>query len=315
MSVPDKRQDSKQRRQARNRASREALAARRDNVASGGTSGASSGGGSTGGTTAGTTAGAPRRGGLLGGLLGGGGGRQPRAAAPQPVAAPPGTGFLWLKGRRPGDIAVLVAMLLAIVSTIVVLLLPVPVDDRGDPIPRSGGGLYEAGREALIGHPLPDESRSILAAQGPGILIVLLLPVAICGFAVWANRRPDRSRMLTFAMLGMAGAVLLGVGQFFLPSLIALGVAGFRARRADMPAMPGRPGRPARPGRGGAIDADSREIDADAPAHEPEDADLGDEPDGPDDDVLAELEAEIDAERAESNGGDQGKSGRGKRGR
>jgi hypothetical protein len=308
MTVPDKRQDSKQRRQARNRASREALAARRENVAAGGSSGASSGGGST--------AGAPRSGGLLGGLLGGGGGgRQPRAAAPQPVAAPPGSGFLWLKGRRPGDIAVLVAMAFAILSTIVVLLLPVPVDDRGDPIPRSGGGLYEAGREAIIGHPLPDESRSILAAQGPGILIVLLLPVAVCGFAVWANRRPDRSRMLTFAMLGMAGAVLLGVGQFFLPSLIALGVAGFRARRADMPAMPGRP---ARAGRGGAIDADSREVDADASADEPEDADVTDvaeEPDEPDDDVLAELEAEIDAERAESNGGEQGRSGRDKRGR
>lgn len=307
MTVPDKRQDSKQRRQARNRASREALAARRENVAAGGSSGASSGGGPAGGATAGGTAGAPRSGGLLGGLLGGGGGRQPRAAAPQPVAAPPGTGFLWLKGRRPGDIAVLAAMAFAILSTIVVLLLPVPVDDRGDPIPRSGGGLYEAGREAIIGHPLPDESRSIVAAQGPGILVVLLLPVAICGFAVWANRRPDRSRMLTFALLGMAGAVLLGVGQFFLPSLIALGVAGFRARRADMPAMPGRP---ARAGRGGAIDADSREVDADAPADEPEDADVADEPD---DDVLAELEAEIDAERAESNGGDQG--GRDKRGR
>jgi hypothetical protein len=304
--VPDKRQDSKQRRQARNRASREALAARRENVAAGGSSGSSSGSTSTGGTTA-----APRGGGFLGGLLGGGGGgRQPRAAAPQPVAAPPGTGLLWLKGRRPGDVAVLVAMALAIVSTIVVLLLPVPVDDRGDPIPRSGGGMYEAGREAIIGHPLPDESRSIVAAQGPGILVVLLLPVAICGFAVWANRRPDRSRMLTFAMLGMAGAVLLGVGQFFLPSLIALGVAGFRARRADLPPMPGRP---ARAGRGGAIDADSREVDADAPAGEPEDADIDDEPDEPDDDVLAELEAEIDAERAESNGGDQGRSGRDKR--
>jgi hypothetical protein len=310
-TVPDKRQESKQRRAARNRANREALAARRDNavISPATTRAAAASGPSTG---AGAT----------------GGGAASRTAGP---SAPPPSGLMgMLQSKRPGDKAVLAAFALSVVAAIYLLFYKVPADDRGEPLPAVFRGLALAARERLIGEPVGDHEVSLLDASGPQILLVLALPIAVSLFALWANRRADRSRMLTFAMLAMAGSVILtgGIGIFFFPAMIALAVGGFRVRKADLPARvaektAGAGGRGwggrGWGGRGAVIDADSQDVTdatsaaetsvdevppeepADAPGPEDEAADADDEVD-----PLVELEAEIEAERAAEAEGETG---------
>jgi hypothetical protein len=281
--VPDKRQTSKQRRAARNRASRDALAARRTNAVTGETSLGSSRAASAGSTSAGsdTTASATAGRTGFGGLLGARG------------------------NRRPGDLAVMVALGLAIVSAVSVLFFTkVPVDDQGEPLPRAFQGVAVAAREAITGQQMPDNEESLLEASGPGVILYLALPVAVAAFAVWANRRPDRSRLLTFALVAMAGLVLFLGGYFFFPTLVALAVASFQIRRADMPARGAERVAPTR-GRRGVIDAESEELE-----DEPIDNDAAsDEIDGPDGeaagdeaDPLAQLEAEMEAEERSRGG-------------
>jgi hypothetical protein len=178
-----------------------------------------------------------------------------------------------LQSRRPGDRAVLAAFGLAVAAAIYLLFYQVPADDRGEPLPATFRGLAILARERLTGREIGDNKVSLLDASGPQIFLVLLLPIAVTLFALWANRRPDRSRMLTFAMLAMAGSVILtgGIGIFFFPALIALAIGGFRVRKADLPARTaeraaaaGRGGRGR--GRGEVIDADSEEVTDDAAA-------------------------------------------------
>ena len=307
--MPDKRQTSKQRRAARNRASREALAARRTNAVTGATTGSTASASS--GRSAASSSATPA-----------GWGDAP--------AAPPSY-LSGLRGdRRPGDRAVLVALALAIVSAIAVLFLRVPVDDRGEPLPTQFRGVAKLAREAVTGEPLADNTKTLLDASGPGVLPFILLPIAVAAFAVWANRRPDRSRMLTFALLAMAGAVILssGIGMLFLPSLVMLGVASFQVRRADAPARAAESLSRSRRGRGGTIDAESEEVvddqvDGEAHTDEVDDGDTYDdeldEADEADDteeadataaaddaadrgDPLAALEAEIEAEERARKG-------------
>jgi hypothetical protein len=220
-------------------------------------------------------------------------------------------GLLGAKGnRRPGDLAVLVALGLAIVSAVSVLFFTrVPVDDRGEPLPRTFQGVAVAAREAITGEQMPDRSESLLKASGPGVILYLALPVAVAAFAFWANRRPDRSRLLTFALVAMAGLVLFLGGYFFFPTLVALAVASYQIRKADMPARVAERVAPTR-GRRGAIDAESEEV-TDEPVDDADrtdgtDADTGDQPgdesrDGAD--PLAELEAEMEADERSGRGG------------
>jgi hypothetical protein len=290
--VPDKRNTSKQRRAARNRASRDALAARRTNAVTSATSSGSSGASSSGSTSpgAGTTAGATAARSGFGGLLG-------------------------TKGnRRPGDLAVTVALGLAIVSAVSVLFFTkVPVDDRGEPLPRTFQGVAVSAREAITGEQMPDKDESLLQASGPGVILYLALPVAVAAFAFWANRRPDRSRLLTFALVAMAGLVLFLGGYFFFPTLVALAVASYQIRKADMPARVAERAVPTR-GRRGVIDAESEELadepiddDADGPsgarAGGADSPDAGADEAGDEADPLAELEAEMEAEERARRGG------------
>ncbi|HEY7073514.1 MAG TPA: hypothetical protein VH479_25535 [Acidimicrobiales bacterium] len=297
--MPDKRQDSKQRRAARNRASRDALAARRENVVSSRTAASSS---SSSSSKSSSKSGSTRSGGSR------------RSAAPPPEAAAPTRTFLGLPLGRPGDMAVLLAVPFAILSSVFLLFSKVPVDDRGEPIPPSFGGAARLARETVTGQPLPDHSQTQLAAHGATVLLFLLLPVGVTLFAaLYANRRPDRARWLTYTMMGMALVVFFAFGFFFLPSLIALGVGSFQARRADLPArIAERVVPPERSRRGRrVIDAESREVDEDEPIEDEvsEEELVDDEPVDGEDDPLAELEAELDAEgdTEESDVGDNGR--------
>src|SRR5262245_40899746 len=289
-AVPDKRQTSKQRRAARNRASRDALAARRTNAVPSTTAPASSRGSSAGsageGSRTGAGASAGRAG--FGGLLGGRG------------------------NRRPGDLAVVAALGLALVSAVSVrCFTKVPVDDRGEPLPQRFQGVAESAREAITGQQLPDEKTSLIDAFGAGILIPIALPVVVAGFAFWANRRPNRARLLMYAMVAMAVVVLFAgvIGQYFFPSLIALAIATYQGTTADMPARPARAAERAAPrGRRGVIDAEAEEVEDERVDANPDHA--GDEARSEaGNDPLAELEAELEAEeRAGGGGGDAGRS-------
>jgi hypothetical protein len=299
-TVPDKRNDSKQRRAARNRATRDALAARRENAvaAAAAASSAGSGGGSGGSTRA---------------------GRRGSSPAPTGASPPPPSGLMgMLRSRRPGDRAVLLSVLFALVSVVFLLFVRVDVDDRGDAIPPTYGGTTILAREAITGEPVPDRTETLLSASGPGVLAVMALPVLVTLFAFWGNRRPDRGRMLTFAMFGMLAAVLVtgGLGIYFLPSLIAIGFASFQVRRLEMPARLGeRP--PPRRRRGRVIEAESREggvtddvtddvIGDEAADDQVIEAEVVDEQEPVDEDALAELEAELAAEEASDEGDTDG---------
>src|SRR5690606_17363695 len=161
-----------------------------------------------------------------------GGGAAPAAGGPPPR----GLGAM-LRAGRPGDKALLVALALTVLPFIYLLFSRVPVDDRGEPWPQVFTGLAKAARERLTGEPAGDETANIFAAYGPAIILLLAIPLLVMLFALWANRRPDRGRMLTFAMLAMAGAVIVTQMQIYLPAMIALAVAGFQARKADLPAQ------------------------------------------------------------------------------
>jgi uncharacterized membrane protein YkvA (DUF1232 family) len=289
-TVPDKRQDSKQRRAARNRASRDALAARRENaVASRATPSSSSSGP--------TRAGGSRR-----------------AAAPTPyAAAPPPSGVReMLTSRRPGDRAVILSVAFALLALVFVFITKIPVDDRGEPFPAQFGGAAHVAREAVTGEPVPDESKTLISVGGPVVLLFAGIPVAITLFAAfYANRRPDRARWLTYAMFAMAAVVFLtiNISVYFLAPLLALGWASFQARKADLPARVAERVVPPERGRRGrrVIDAESHDVtDEDEPVDEPveEAAAVDEEPD-----PLAELEAEMEAE-SEADDSDVGDNGR-----
>lgn len=244
------------------------------------------------------------------------------AGADVHAQAPPKGIMGLLRSTRVGDKSVLAAFVFAVGAAIYLVFYQVPVDDRGEQLPAVFRGLAVAARERVIGGPMPERTERLIDVTGPQILLVLGLPVLVVVFALWANLRRDRSRMLTFAMLAMAGSVILtgGIGIFFFPAMIALAIAGFRVRKADLPARTAERVAAAerRNGRDGVIDADSEDV-TDAASAEGVDPDAGPDTDagagaaGPlpdaevevdaegdttEDDPLAQLEAELEAERA-----------------
>ena len=181
-----------------------------------------------------------------------------------PVAAgpPPRSIGEYVRSKRPGDKAILLAFLFSFVSAIALLLvLKVPVDDRGDGIPPQYGAMTILTRATLtdVDPGAITEDVSTLSAYGPQAILMAATPVLIAGYALWANRRNDRSRLLTFALIAMAMASLLTGGlTIFLPTLLALGLGTFRIRKADMLAGVAAAGdQPAPTERGRVIEADT----------------------------------------------------------
>jgi len=261
-TVPDKRNVSKQRRAARNRQTRDARAARRENavIAPSASSSSRTSPSRTSSSGSGSSRPAAKD------SRGKASGRAPsgRAARPRPTFVayeppPPGLKGL-LTSRRSGDRWVLAAFLLAIVSAVFALVATeIAADDRGEALPNQFAGLTIAAREAITGQSLGDKTVSMVSAYGPIAFMLVGTPILITAFALWANRRPDRGRVLTYCLIAMAGAVMLSATSLlvFLP-VVALGIATFRVRKTDM-LMPGAETATVAAGgdRGRAIEADT----------------------------------------------------------
>ena len=255
--VPDKRQTSKQKRAARNRAQREALAARRENAATPARTPVTTGS-RTGGST--TSASGSSR------------------AAATAVAAPsdprpPGLAAYRRENRRPGDFAVISAVLLALVGLALSLQASVTVDDRGEALPLKFGGVALDARSIITGEDVGTKE-NIISVYGFPIVAMMLVPVLVVIAVMVLNfRRADqRSRLLTFGMVAVAAVVFLAGpnGIYFLGALVALLVGSFQVRKVEAPSrdaqMAARREARANRGRRGAIDVD--EVEAD---DEPED--------------------------------------------
>ena len=227
--MPSKRQPAKQRRAAENRAKRAALAARTERASqprATSTSGSSRTSGSFGSRS--RRGGAPTKApgvlpeaGLGGGLAGwkewfGFGASRPRGA---------------------GVLAALIALVAAVVAYIGTPFLRVSVDDRDEVLPAGVNafkGLYLETRSYLTGHEVTARSISALDAQGPGLFLILAVPLLVVVGTVVAFRRTGRSLPLTIGMLVLAVLVLLLGFTVFLAAMIALAVASFQVRKVEM---------------------------------------------------------------------------------
>lgn len=310
-AVPDKRQTSKQRRAARNRAQREALAARREHAAAADQGRPATASAGSSGAAAGATSSAAS--------LGGGAGRRGGGLASAAFGRPAGT-------RGPGDLAVLLALALAVAAAGISLVAAlddgsVPVDHEGEPL----GAFAAVARESYAmvhGTEPATATTSYLDAAGPVVLLFMALPVLVAAGAFISHRRRIQSRPLTIGLIGMALVTIVNpFSIYFLPSLIALAVAGFQVRKLEMPARAGqgRAGRGDRAGGDqGVIDVDEVEDGSDGTRTET----VSDKPGGSGDhgdddgDVLADLEAEIEAEGPTDSGDEAHRDrGRGSEGR
>jgi hypothetical protein len=336
--VPDKRQTSKQRRAARNRAYREAMSARRENAAaeareraratsSSTSSSSSSSSSSSGGAAQRVLSGGGRGSGIAGSLFG--------------------------RTNGVGDTAVLLTVLFALAAAGLSLYVAftsdsVPVDHEGEAV----SSFPAVSREAyavLHNTDVVTETTTLVDAYGAVIPIFALLPALVAVGAFVSHRRQPRSRPLTFALVAMALVSVFNLfAMYFLPALIALAFAGFQVRKTEAPAVRGG-GR-----RQPADESDDEDDVIDVEEVEPDEDDLDEEdldeeyedeydedeyetvddaetdedvePDeaeedaepvkseGGDDDVLAELEAEIEDEgEGKGDEPDAGSGGRRRR--
>jgi hypothetical protein len=315
-AVPDNRQTSKQRRAARNRAYREALAARRENAAAEARERARGATSSSSSSTSSSARGAAR-----GATATGGGGRGSGIA-----------GALFGRANGVGDMAVLLSLVFALAAAGLSLYVAfssdsVPVDHSGDAI-SSWPAVSREAYAVLHDTDVVTKTTTLVDAYGPVIPIFALLPALVAVGAFVSHRRQPRSRPLTFALVAMALVSVFNLfAMYFLPALISLAFAGFQVRKTEAPVARGG-GRRQPAEDDDVIDVDEVEpdeddLDEDDLDEEYEDVDdeyedVEDEDDderavddedaeaGPDeredrDDVLAELEAEID-DAAEGEG-------------
>jgi hypothetical protein len=263
--MPSKRQPAKQRRAARNRAARAERAARREHAgtlteealtrigpdslsseldsASPDAGSGSDAADSRGAATSSVEPTGPR-GGLFSGLFGGRRGPgigEPQSAQPDTGAGSPAPPRPPARpgARPPGSRAALFAVAFALASFALLLFANlVSVDDRGEVIPRNFGGVYLEARSLITTSEfgqIEATETTILDAYGPMTLLLYAVPALIAVIAYMAHKRTGVSRPLTIGMLGLALGVFI-TGAFFMPSLIALAIASFQARKAELPA-------------------------------------------------------------------------------
>lgn len=222
---------------------------------------------------------------------------------------------------NPGRSALLIALVLSVGAAIAIVFLIKPeLDDRDEIVPTTGfAGLYLSAREALGGSSETTET-TFLDAQGPGGIVIALLPaaVAVGAFLVYQARRARNASVywpLTIGMVLMALTVMMG-NVWAMPAMVAMAISSFQVRRLELPAKMAE--------RAAARDARNRDDDDDVidvdEVYEDDDEYLDDEDDvidetvddtaadetvddapapaadEPEPDPLAELEEEIAAE-------------------
>jgi hypothetical protein len=240
-----KRQPSKQKRTSQNRQQRSALQARKAAASTPRSGSASGSGGSSGSRGAG--------GGLLGRLRG-----AVAPSAPRPTASSGGTGRgaarrpAGSRGEQPiGYRAALTGLIGAAAAVAVSFIVSTPVTVDGDP--------YDAERvvsewsvtalKAAVDAPdadadqiqddidvwMPDRESEKLAIAAFPASLAMVLPVIGAYVAFRAVQQRRGSKVVNRAMYAtLFGAVLtFGLLTFFLPTVIAVGVAGFQVRKAE----------------------------------------------------------------------------------
>ena len=232
-----KRQPAKQRRQTQNQRQRAALQARRANAATGGVPDGKVGGGSTAASSGGV-------GGLFSRLRGSAAtGRAIRTGVPEGGGQP--------VGYRAALSALLAAVAAAVVGA---LLISIPVDASGEPIATPGALVGEwslSAYAALQDDPeaTADELVEAVDDWSPNgeepygkayfpLSLGLLLPVVGAGlaFRTVSKRAPAKvvNRTMYVTLFGtLLNAQLLFL---FLPTVVAVGIAAFQVRKAEVAA-------------------------------------------------------------------------------
>jgi hypothetical protein len=239
-----KQQPSKQKRTNQNRQQRSALEARKAAASKP--------------STGSTSSSAPRAsGGLLGRLRGT---ATPRAATPRPATPRPASplgGMLANRSEQPvGYRAALTGLIAAVAAVGVSFVLSTPVTQDGDPYTRervvaewadtalrAAQATDAAQPEAVVDEIekrtddpwMPNRDSEQLAIAAFPASLAMVLPVIAAWFAFRAVQQRRGSRVVNRAMYAtLFGAVLtFGLLTFFLPTVIAVGVAGFQVRKAE----------------------------------------------------------------------------------
>lgn len=136
--------------------------------------------------------------------------------------------------KVPGQRAVVLAFLFTLVSAGTLLFAPIQVERRvpvDDPRVDEDAEIHDDGTATILeeGQLLEEESLPVAA-------MVLVVPVAITGVAVLYTKRPRRNLAWTGALLAFSAYIFLFSGPYgfiSLPSLVALAVANFQARRVE----------------------------------------------------------------------------------
>lgn len=235
---------SKQKRAAQNRASRQALAARREN-AQAAASGATGAGGTSGG----------RSRGFLGRLFnptppakasGGSGG----ATAPRPAR---GGAAAAAAAQPPGYRAALSAIFASVAAVVLcATAVQLGVDGDGDLYTRESlavewartaveahGADPEASADELVEAieewtPAREEKAALVALWPSSVTVALPVIASVLGFRA-VKQRLGSKKVNRMAFLMILGAfVTVGLMTLFLPAVIALGVAGFQVRKWEV---------------------------------------------------------------------------------
>jgi hypothetical protein len=131
------------------------------------------------------------------------------------------------RGRPVGMRAIIFAIVLTVVGGVLLLISPVPVDEDGEALTTKEIERLDDANEDY-------DTDSPWEVFGPLVLVQVVVPPAIAAVAFRGVRGPRRSRMTLFCMIGMAVISLMTPTLFVLAAVIALGVANFQIRRAEM---------------------------------------------------------------------------------
>ncbi|HUW02998.1 MAG TPA: hypothetical protein VMW08_11640 [Acidimicrobiales bacterium] len=152
------------------------------------------------------------------------------------------------RGQVPGYRAALFAMVFAAAAVTLLLFIPIPIERTIDsPADAPAGCVVETTTTTTTSatdgedEPVDDvqltcrDSVTIPDELGFVAYLILLLPLLITGVGFWATTRDRQSRIWTFCLVALAVYLILFTigGLLFVPSMIALTVASFQSRRAE----------------------------------------------------------------------------------